>query len=143
MKFEEIKQLMGIKRNGMKFTDKDYLFSDYFPNNLIEYEVQKAKRIEKLEKQFLLESDTAFELANRFINGELKIWNLSALTEELRAHKGNNVWEGLSKIDFMHGLNEEYVNLTGNRYHSYDQYVNHVWVVTFELEKEIGSRQGV
>ncbi len=141
MKFEEIKQLMGIKRNGMKFTDKDYLISNNLPNNLVEYEVQKAKRIQELEKTFLLESNTSFELVNRFVHGELKNWDICALKEELDIHKGNKNKRRLGKLGLMCDLNQEYEDLTGTRYPCYDQYVNHIWVVTSKLEKEIGSRK--
>jgi len=137
----KIKDMLKRKRKEMKTVDKDYSISNYFPNNLEEYNVQKAKRIQELEKQFLLESDTVLEFANRFAHGELKNWNTCALKEELGIHKGNKNKGRLSKVGLMYDLNREYEDLTGIRHPCYDQYVNHVWVVTSKLEKEIGSRK--
>ncbi len=141
MNFEELKPLMEIKRNGMKFTDKDYTFSDYLPNNLKEYEQDKPKRINELENQFLFESNIALELANRFVHGELKGLNTFALKKELEIHKGNKKNKNFGKIGVMYKLNQEYERLTGNRHPCYDQYVNHIWVVASELEKEIKKRK--
>jgi len=124
-----------------KAMEKDYSISDFFSNNLKEYNVQKAKIIQELEKQFLLESDTVLEFANRFTHGELKNWNTCALKEELDIHKGNKNKRRLGKVGLMYDLNQEYEDLTGTRHPCYDQYVNHVWVVTSKLEKEIGSRK--